>query len=412
MLALTAITAALFSQTRAAKWDYDDDDANTNHWSDLYAECGYKRQSPIDVPIDLTSTCGTPLEIKWTSQYSHYAVMNNGHSLQAIPFEINHNGGSDISGLEVLSHRNDTSIRLTNAFYGTYESSINKEYCFNSLHFHWGKTDDDGSEHTINGKAYPLELHLVHYSCDYHDAGEALKDYASGQAASKYDDDNVLAVIGIMFEIGEANPLLNKILDYEILDGIYKHKDTHSQYNGLIEMYYTEFDLKELLPESRECVAYLGSLTTPPCYETVRWHVMKEPMTVSEEQMARFRVLLESTNVNDTMAPNFRPIQPTNGRKVWQCQEDADEDMLGTKTEANVVVLQEEENEAWQHVAIGFIALFTFTFLTCALVVCYFCKTYQRVTTIRKSPPPPPNAVQMQMQMDDGSDIEETQENF
>ena len=142
---------------------------------------------------------------------------------------------------------------------------IYTEYCFDSLHFHWGKHNGHGSEHTVNGESFPLEVHLVHYSCDYEQAGEAITDYATGQANIKYDDENVLAVIGVIFEIGKPNPVLSKILDDMIIDGIYQ-KDVSSN-PALLQLFYTEFDLKGLLPESREVVGYLGSLTTPPCFE-------------------------------------------------------------------------------------------------------------------------------------------------
>ena len=36
-------------------------------------------------------------------------------------------------------------------------------------------------------------------------------------------------------------------------------------------------------------------------------------MTVSQEQMDSFRDLLASSDMNDSMAPNFRPPQPLNG---------------------------------------------------------------------------------------------------
>ena len=52
---------------------------------------------------------------------------------------------------------------------------------------------------------------------------------------------------------------------------------------------------------------------------------MKTPMTVSEDQMTAFRSLLESSNSNDTMSPNFRPVQPLNGRTIYECQEEVDE---------------------------------------------------------------------------------------
>ena len=35
-----------------------------------------------------------------------------------------------------------------------------EEYVFAQLHFHWGSTDADGSEHTVDGQEYPLEVRL------------------------------------------------------------------------------------------------------------------------------------------------------------------------------------------------------------------------------------------------------------
>ena len=36
-------------------------------------------------------------------------------------------------------------------------------YYFCKLLFHWGSHSDQGSEHTIDGKQYPMEMHLLHY---------------------------------------------------------------------------------------------------------------------------------------------------------------------------------------------------------------------------------------------------------
>ena len=139
------------------------------------------------------------------------------------------------------------------------QTSIYIEYCFNSLHFHWGTENGQGSEHTVNGEEYPLEAHLVHYACDYGVIGEALTDYASGSVAANLDDDNVLAVIGVIFEIGEANPVLDRMLDDLIIDRIFEKKSsTASSDAELLELFYTEFDVAGLLPENREIVGYQG----------------------------------------------------------------------------------------------------------------------------------------------------------
>lgn len=395
MLYLSAFFAAFVQSSRAGSWNYEEPGKNTSHWGDLYAECDYSRQSPIDLPIPAVSTCTKPLELEWTSEKSHYAIRNNGHSLQAMPFAIDHAGGADLSGLEVLHHTNDTIIRLKNSFFDTYESDVNREYCFDSLHFHWSKSSDKGSEHTINGESYPLEVHLVHYSCDYYMAGDALKEYASGEAAIKSDDENVLAVIGVMFELGEPNPILGKILDDVIVDGIFENNAGTDGFPHMLELYYTEFDLRELLPESKEMVAYLGSLTTPPCYETVRWHVMTQPMTVSEEQMDLFRTLLEGTDVNETISPNFRPVMPRNGRKIYSCQEDVDSDKLDSKTTAvedgestdftTIFKVTSEDSKQWRNIAVAFIVLFALTSVACICVVCYLCKSFKQIKTAKQS---------------------------
>ncbi len=63
----------------------------------------------------------------------------------------------------------------------------------------------------------------------------------------------------------------------------------------------------DLLPAGRSYSAYDGSLTTPPCSEGVKWHVLSEPVEVSSQQVKRFKALFDG---------NARPVQPLNGRGV------------------------------------------------------------------------------------------------
>jgi len=45
---------------------------------------------------------------------------------------------------------------------------------------------------------------------------------------------------------------------------------------------------RELLPEDRSYYLYKGSLTTPPCTESVRWFVLRSPLKVSADQVRGF----------------------------------------------------------------------------------------------------------------------------
>jgi carbonic anhydrase len=49
----------------------------------------------------------------------------------------------------------------------TGSAVFNRRYIFEQLHFHWGSRNNIGSEHVINGKHYPMEVHFVHYNEKY-----------------------------------------------------------------------------------------------------------------------------------------------------------------------------------------------------------------------------------------------------
>ena len=100
------------------------------------------------------------------------------------------------------------------------------------FHFH------SPSEHTLNGKAYPLEIHFVNRNAD-----------------------GGLAVVAVFVAEGAANPAL-----------------------------------AALLPEDRHYFAYSGSLTTPPCTEGVRWNVLATPIEASSDQIATLSAALGTSN--------------------------------------------------------------------------------------------------------------------
>jgi carbonic anhydrase len=65
-----------------------------------------------------------------------------------------------------------------------------------------------------------------------------------------------------------------------------------------------------LLPENRDYYSFNGSLTTPPCSEGVKWMVMKQPVSVSKDQVEAFKRVMGH--------PNNRPVQPVNNRVILE----------------------------------------------------------------------------------------------
>jgi len=141
-----------------------------------------------------------------------------------------------------------------------------KSFDLKQFHFH------TPSEHTVDGNSYPAEVHLVHAA-----------------------DDGELAVLGIFFEEGEANEFLAPI--WEGLDS----RDAIAAADPMA------MNVANMLPSSRVTYTYAGSLTTPPCSEIVRWHVMQEPLTMSAEQMEALTAIYDDNN---------RPVQPLNDREI------------------------------------------------------------------------------------------------
>jgi carbonic anhydrase len=134
------------------------------------------------------------------------------------------------------------------------------------FHFH------SMSEHTVDGEAYPLEVHFVHAS-----------------------EDGNLAVVGVFYEEGEENAEL------AALWGAIPAEGETGNVSGL--------DLTNFLPSDHDGFRYSGSLTTPPCSEIVAWTVLSEPLEASAAQIEAYRGLFGDT---------ARPVQPHNRRFVLE----------------------------------------------------------------------------------------------
>ncbi len=129
------------------------------------------------------------------------------------------------------------------------------------------------AEERINQKGFAMVMHLVHRASD-----------------------GRLAVIAVLLDPGPANPLIQKVWTYMPLDS-----------NDRVGLPSESINLNDLLPQDRRYYQFIGSLTTPPCTEGVLWIVLKQPMTLSREQLRMFARIFPM---------NARPVQPLNGRVV------------------------------------------------------------------------------------------------
>jgi carbonic anhydrase len=129
----------------------------------------------------------------------------------------------------------------------------------------------------VNHSGFAMGMHLVHRN-------------AQGQTA----------IVAVLLQQGEANPFVDKVWTYIPLDA-----------GDTVRMPADWLDLATLLPQDQRYYQFFGSLTRPPCTEGVLWMVLKQPVTLSAEQLRLFAQMFPA---------NARPVQALNGRIVRDAQ--------------------------------------------------------------------------------------------
>ncbi|KFZ48037.1 Carbonic anhydrase 9, partial [Antrostomus carolinensis] len=96
----------------------------------------------------------------------------------------------------------------------------------------------------------------------------------------------------------------------EILEHLYK-----IQREGE-EVLVPGFNIAGLLPANLKLYFhYNGSLTTPPCYQTVKWTIFNQTMVLSHDQMLMLAMSLRNDD-NQPLENNYRLVQGLHGRRV------------------------------------------------------------------------------------------------
>ena len=209
----------------------------------------------------------------WGSLSTDYALCAEG--LQQSPVDITGYQTGAGQTLEFSYRGDSTAVRNDGTFVHLDFQQVctlnagGRLYQLATAHFH------SPSEHWIDGSSFAAELHLVHQDS----AGD-------------------LAVVGVLFALGEPDPVMEEVLGIAPAPG------------GTATA--PALDPTGFLPGEWDYFRYDGSKTTPPCDEPVDWYVLRRPRTISLDQVNRLGALGRS--------PNNRPVQALGSRGITWVQ--------------------------------------------------------------------------------------------
>jgi len=130
------------------------------------------------------------------------------------------------------------------------------------------------SETAVKGKLTDMDVEMLHKSAD-----------------------GKMAIVEVRFTMDRGSP-------NAVMAALWPHLPTAT---GTAQKVTEPVNAGGFLPADRGYWTFMGSLTTPPCNEGVRWFVMEQVLSLSREQVRQFSAMFRMSS---------RPLQDTHGRKI------------------------------------------------------------------------------------------------
>ncbi|XP_063598695.1 carbonic anhydrase-related protein 10-like [Penaeus indicus] len=203
----------------------------------------------------------------------------------AFPFVsgvINNTGHSVVFTLGVTGHHHP-SINVTGG-------PLSYRYQVSHVQVHFGAGDHIGSEHTVNGTAFPAELQVYGFNSQLFSNFSEAVNRAHGVVA-----------ISVLLQLGtQGHPGLRPLTDAV-------QRVRWAGTSSLVE----RVSVRALLPDSHHYITYDGSLTQPPCHETVTWVLVNRPVYITKQQLHGLRQIHQGSKdvPKGKMLNNYRPTQ-------------------------------------------------------------------------------------------------------
>uniref|UniRef100_A0A3Q1J7E8 Carbonic anhydrase n=1 Tax=Anabas testudineus TaxID=64144 RepID=A0A3Q1J7E8_ANATE len=274
LLAVCALAPSVHCDTHDVNWCYHQSSCNDSTWpvaTPLY--CGGTRQSPINIISTSAKPNSnlTPFTFKrFRSTSTLKSIKNTGSTVK-----VTFGSGVRVSG-----------------------GDLSEPYDCIQFHLHWGNGSSvPGSEHTVDAKRYPMELHIV-----------CIKSFYKEDIAHALTDSTGLAVLGFFIEEMSGHTTGQPASWRSLTSYLTKVKnggDSVAMAPGI--------SLDDLLVrvDRTKYYRYLGSLTTPTCNEAVVWTVFKDSIKVSKDLIDLFSTTLHFSDTTSPFMTNvYRSIQP------------------------------------------------------------------------------------------------------